>query len=182
MTEPNTAPPAPQPPRPRRWRRLALELGAVAAVVVAVQAWQARDVPGGPAPAFEGVFADGTRRSLADWRAQHPGVTGVYFWAEWCPICKAQEGSVDALRADWPVLSVAMQSGTAAEVAAVLAARGLAWPTAVDVDGRIAAAYGLRGVPAFIVIGADGTIRSVAVGYTTEWGMRLRLWWAAATS
>ena len=33
-------------------------------------------------------------------------------------------------------------------------------------------------VPAFIVIAPDGRISSASVGYTTEIGMRLRLWWA----
>jgi predicted DsbA family dithiol-disulfide isomerase len=74
-----------------------------------------------------------------------------------------------------------MQSGDAAAVAQVLAARGLDWTTAVDADGRIAGRYGLRGVPAFVVLDREGRIRSVSVGYTTEWGIRARLWWAGLT-
>jgi thiol-disulfide isomerase/thioredoxin len=148
-------------------------------VLTAIQWWQTRDVPAGAAPAFEAAFADGSHSDLAAWRAAHPGqVTGLYFWAEWCPICKAQQGSIDALRADWPVLTVAMQSGDAGAVSKSLRDRGLAWPTALDNDGRIAARYGLHGVPALVVIDADGRLRSIAVGYTTEIGMRLRMWWA----
>jgi thiol-disulfide isomerase/thioredoxin len=163
----------------RRWPRWLAEIGVFLLIVLAIQWWQARDVPGGPAPDFEAVFADGRRSGLAAFRAGHPGrVTALYFWAEWCPICRAQQGSVDALRADWPVLTVAMQSGDAAAVAKVQAERGLAWTTAIDPDGRIAARYGLRGVPALVVIGPEGEMRAVAVGYTTEIGMRLRLWWA----
>lgn len=138
-------------------------------------------MPAGPAPDFEAPFADGSRGSLAAWRAAHPGQpVAVYFWAEWCPICKAQEGTVDALRADWPVLTVAMQSGDAAAVSRVLRERGLAWPAALDPDGRIAARYGIRAVPALVVVDARGRLRSVAVGYTTGIGMRARLWWAGA--
>lgn len=179
----STPPDSPRAPRFRRWRHYAIEALIFIAVLFVIQAWQGRDVPDGPAPAFEASWADGSRSTLATWRNRHPGkVTGLYFWAEWCPICSTQEGSIDALHADWPVLTVAMQSGAPAKVAEVLAARGLDWQTAVDSDGRIAADYGLRGVPAFIVIAPDGTIRSVAVGYTTEAGMRLRLWWAQLTS
>jgi thiol-disulfide isomerase/thioredoxin len=104
----------------------------------------------------------------------------VYFWADWCPICKAQEGSVDAVQRDWPVLTVAMQSGNAAAVANFLHRRGLAWPTVIDADGAIARRFGVRGVPTLVVVGPDGEMRSVMVGYTTEAGMRLRLWWAGA--
>lgn len=102
----------------------------------------------------------------------------VYFWADWCPICRAQQGSIDDLGRDWPVLTVAMQSGDGAAVSRVLRERGLNWAAAVDADGRIAAQYGLHGVPALAIIDARGALRSMAVGYTTEAGMRARLWWA----
>jgi thiol:disulfide interchange protein len=167
--------------RARRWTRWALELGVFVAVLLVIQWWQARDVPEGPAPAFTGATASGAETSLEKWRAAHPGrPVVVYFWADWCPICKAQEGSVDAVQRDWPVLTVAMQSGNAAAVANFLHRRGLAWPTVIDADGAIARRFGVRGVPTLVVVGPDGEMRSVMVGYTTEAGMRLRLWWAGA--
>lgn len=165
--------------KPSRWRRWAVEIGIFVAVFFAIQAWMARDVPRGAAPDFATVAADGRALGLAGWRAAHPGkAVGVYFWADWCPICTAQEGTIDGVQADHPVLTVAMRSGDAAAVARVLAERGLAWTTAVDADGRIAQAYGLRGVPAFVVVDPSGAIRSVALGYATGWGLRARLWWA----
>ena len=174
--------PDPHPPKPverHRWLRWALDAALIVLVIVAVQLWQTRHVPFGAAPAFAGPLAAGGQGSLAAWRAAHPGgPVAVYFWADWCPICKAQQGSISGLAEDWPVLTVAMQSGDAADVAKVLAERGLAWPTVVDEDGAITARYGLAGVPALAVVGADGQLRAVAVGYTTALGMHLRLWWA----
>lgn len=160
-------------------RRWLLDAVLLVAVVVGIQAWQQRDVPKGPAPAIVGRLADGRPFDLTAWRASHPGSpVALHFWAEWCPVCSKEEGNVSAILADWPVITVAMQSGTPAQVAGHLQARGLAWPTVADGDGGIAEAYGLKGVPAFVVIGRDGAIRSVSTGYTTELGMRLRLWWA----
>lgn len=174
-----TDPTPDEPRKTRRWTRWLGDIALVLLVLLGVHWWQTRDVPAGPAPDFDAVFADGSRASLAAWRAAHPGqVTAVYFWAEWCPICKAQEGSIDALQSDWPVLTVAMQSGDAAAVAKVLGERQLSWTTALDPDGRIAARYGLRGVPALVVIDPQGRLETVTVGYTTELGMRLRLIWA----
>ena len=175
MPAPATIPPTRRP----RWQRWLIDAVLIALVFAAVQLWQTRHVPVGPAPAFAGPLAAGGQGSLAAWRAAHPGgPVAVYFWADWCPICKAQQGSVSSLAEDWPVLTVAMQSGDAADVAKVLAERGLAWPTVVDEDGAITARYGLAGVPALAVVGADGQLRAVAVGYTTALGMHLRLWWA----
>ncbi len=175
-----TAEPAREPPR---WRRWVVEIGIFVAIFFAIQAWMARDVPAGAAPDFATIAANGRALSLSEWRAAHPGqAVGVYFWADWCPICTAQQGTIDAVQADYPVLTVAMQSGVAAAVASVLAERGLDWTTAIDADGRIAQAYGLRGVPAFVIVDPAGTIRSVSLGYTTGWGLRARLWWAGLSS
>lgn len=166
-------------PKLRRWRRWGVEIGIFLLAFLAIQFWQTRDVPSGPAPAFVARMADGSDISLVTWRERHPGQpVALYFWADWCPVCKAQEGSVDSLQRDWPVLSVAMQSGNEAQVAGQLKQRQLAWPTVVDEQGELSQAYGLQGVPALVVIDPQGQLSSVAVGYTTPWSMRLRLWWA----
>lgn len=163
-----------------KWRRWLLEIVLFAGMFIAIQAWQQRDVPRGPAPVTAGTLADGQVFDLSAWRQRHPDTpVALHFWAEWCPICSTEEGSITAVAGDWPVMTVAMQSGTADQVRQHLRDKGLAWPALVDADGRIAAAYGLKGVPAFVVIGRDGAIRSVSTGYTSELGMRARLWWAA---
>lgn len=162
-----------------RWRRWLGNALMVAGVLVAVSWWQARDVPGGPAPALAAPTTDGRVLTLAQWRAAHPGQpVALHFWADWCPICKLEEHSIGRVAGDAPVLGVAMQSGSGANVARVMAQRGLGWPTLVDADGSQARAWGVHAVPAFIVIAPDGRISSASVGYTTEIGMRLRLWWA----
>ncbi|MFZ5482914.1 MAG: protein disulfide oxidoreductase [Pseudomonadota bacterium] len=163
----------------RKALRWLIEAGLVVAVFFAIQAWQQRDVPAGPAPEFMGILADGSPISLTEWRLRHPGrAMGLHFWAEWCPICATEESSISALMADYPVLTVAMQSGPAPQVAAYLAKQGLPWPAVVDADGQISRRYGLKGVPALVVIDPAGQIRSVSTSYTTSIGMRIRLWWA----
>jgi len=166
----------------RNWRSHALTLLVMLAVVLGVNAWQTRRIPDGTAPAFSAPLAGapaGTLISLDEWRARHPGrAVALHVWAEWCPICRMEEGSVTAVQADWPVLTIAMRSGEAAQVARVLDQRQLHWSAAVDTSGSLSARYGLQAVPAFIVLDAQGNIRHAAVGYTTEPGMRVRLWLA----
>jgi thiol-disulfide isomerase/thioredoxin len=158
-----------------------------AAVVFAVQAWQTRAVTSGPAPNVE-VFLvqpDGTssKSTLQDWRAQYPGQpVALHFWADWCPICRTEESSITRLTADWPVLTVAMQSGPSDNVRKVFQKRELPWNATADERGVATRAFGFNAVPAFVVIDSKGNLRTPTVGYTTEIGMRLRLWWASLLS
>ncbi|AAU90446.1 putative suppressor for copper-sensitivity D [Methylococcus capsulatus str. Bath] len=158
-----------------RWRR-ALRWGAVVALFFAVQGVLNRDMASGPAPAIEGSFLDGSPASLDGLRGR-PAL--VYFWASWCPICGTMEDEIGVLARDHAVITVAYQSGDAGEVARHVAERRLDWRVVPDPDGTIGAAYGIRGVPAFFVLGPDGTIHSRNVGFTPEWLLRLRLWLAA---
>ena len=164
------------------WRSHALTLLVFALVYAGIHGWQTRAIPSGAAPAFATPSATAQTLDtieLDPWRARHPDrAVALHFWAEWCPICRLEEASITALQTDWPVLTVAMQSGEAARVQAVLRQRGLPWQAAVDADGSLSRRYGLGVVPAFVVLDAQGRIRFAELGYTSEAGMRLRLWWA----
>jgi thiol-disulfide isomerase/thioredoxin len=174
----NAAPAKPEKTTPR-WRRWAGEALLFIVIVAGVQFWQARDAPRGPAPEFAGHLVDGQPFDLAAWRAAHAGrPVLLYFWAEWCPICKTTAGNVTNISADWPVTSIAIQSGTAEQVARVMAEKGYRWPTLADPAGEVLRQYGLAGTPAFVVINPAGDVRFVSLGYTSELGLRLRLWWA----
>lgn len=143
--------------------------------VLVLQHQRGRDVAAGPAPALAGTTLDGRPFDLAQLRGR-PAL--VYFWASWCGVCKAMQHNIDALQNDVPMISVALQSGNAAAVRRYLAERGSSMPTLPDEDGAAAARYGIRGVPAAFILGPDGNIRYTSLGYSTEWGLRLRLWLA----
>ncbi len=129
----------------------------------------------GPAPALQGIMLSGEQASLEDFRGK-PVL--VHFWATWCPICRTEEGSIDSLAADYPVLTVATGSGEAADIRKYLADNDLEFPVLMDESGMLGVRWGIRGVPSSFVVDADGQIRHVAVGYTTELGLRIRLWLA----
>lgn len=84
-----------------------------------------------------------------------------------------------AVAQDWPVLTVAARSGSGAKVAQFMAQRGLNWPTTVvDPNGEVGQRFGMAMVPVWVVLNPNGHISSVSAGYTTELGMRARLWLA----
>lgn len=160
----------------RKWRRHLIEALIFIIVIVGIRAWQQRDVVSGPAPALTGVLLDGKPYFLPEKPAQ-PVL--VHFWATWCPVCKAEQGSIQAIADDHPqVITVAMQSGNPDEVARHLREQQLSFPVLNDADGSISAAWGVHAVPASFIIDRDGKIRFVEIGYTTGIGLRLRLWLA----
>jgi thiol-disulfide isomerase/thioredoxin len=163
----------------RRAGRWLVELAVVAIAFVAVHAFVTRGIVRGPLPPLHGVLADGTATSVTQWQQASGGDAFLlYVWATWCPICKTVEGSIDAVARDAPVLTVAMQSGSGAEVGRFLAARGYRWPTLVDGDARLSRQLGVDAVPTLIFVDRTGRVRAVTQGYTSEIGIRLRLWWA----
>lgn len=156
-----------------------IDIAIILGIVFAVQAWRTRDVPSGQIPDFAFVVADGGFKTLDDWRAEHPGSAAmVYFWAEWCPICRTIEGRIDEVAAHWPVLTVAMQSGDGDKVRKYLVERDLDWTAAIDERGQLAANLGIRGVPTMLILDPAGNIRFSEMGLTSATGLRLRLWWA----
>ena len=157
-----------------------LEALLVVGIVAAVQLWQSRGLADGVAPALAGTLSDGRAASLAEALEAAGGrPVLVVFWATWCPVCKAEEGNIDAVAGDWPTLTVAMQSEGAAAVGKHLKARGLGFGAIVDDEGRHAADWKVRGVPTHFIVDSAGNIRFRLVGYTTELGLRARLWWAS---
>lgn len=161
--------------KPRRWWRWLLEIVLILAVVLLLRAWLARDLAYGPVPEFEGNLLDGSPVVLADF-ADQPML--LHFWATWCPVCRLEEGEIMRLSRSHPVLTVAMQSGTAAEVDTHLTKRERELAVVNDPEGHLARAFGVRAVPSTFIIDRDGRIVFRKQGYAPPLELRLRLWLA----
>lgn len=164
------------PPEPRRWprrlRRLAIELLLLLALVAALDWYRAPD-----ARAVAGARLATTQGAQVDFQAQRQP-TVLYVWAEWCGYCRHTSPAIERLhRSGHRVVSLAMQSGTDAQVQAYMRAHGLTFPVVNDPDGAISQALGV-GVTPTIAIVSDGRMRLATSGWTSEFGLRLRLWLA----
>ena len=71
-----------------------------------------------------------------------------------------------------------MQSGTNNAVQQYMREQGVTFPVINDADGQLSSAWGVRGVPASFIVDTEGKIKYVEIGYTTEIGLRIRLWLA----
>ncbi|MCQ8103832.1 protein disulfide oxidoreductase [Methylomonas sp. SURF-2] len=106
------------------------------------------------------------------------GPAMVYFWAEWCGVCRGMQDNVTAVLHDTAGLTVALRSGDKPRLAEYLDNNKLDWPVVDDRDGAIGQLYGVSAVPALFFLNRQGRIVFTSSGYTSEWGLRLRLWLA----
>ena len=135
--------------------------------------WKTRDAPGGNLAEFSGVLMDGTAFTIAEF-AGKPVL--FHFWATWCPICDLQKNNVQSISQDYPVITIASWSEGEAEVKAYMLENQLTFPVMLDNSGKLAQTFGLKGVPASFILDPHGEIRFIETGYSTEPGLRFRLW------
>ncbi|MGB1109395.1 MAG: protein disulfide oxidoreductase [Gammaproteobacteria bacterium] len=165
-----------KPPKKTNRARSWLIYGSLFFVVfMAVSTIQTRNLLEGPAPEFEAFTLAGPYFSLKERRGE-PLI--VHFWATWCPVCKAEEGTINSLAEDADIITIAMQSGDHAEVAKHMRDRELKFPVIVDEDGSLSRQYRVRGVPTTYILDSNGEIRFSDVGFATEAGLRARYWLA----
>lgn len=151
------------------WQQLLLFLVAF----IALSSWLKGDMASGTAPELTGFATNGEAFSLETPRTE-PLL--IHFWASWCPVCKLEQGSIDSIAEDHTVITVAMQSGSALEVEHYMEEQGIRAATLVDEEGTLSQRFGVTAVPATFILSADGQIRFIERGFTTELGLRARIW------
>lgn len=151
-----------------------LLLLAFVVIGMAINLYRTWDIRGEPAPRLQAKTLSGETFSLV----AHEKPVLVYFWASWCPVCRFSETGVDAIARDYPVISVAMQSGGEAELRQYLQENGLGFAVIADEQGILSRQWSVRAVPSSFIIDESNRVRFAETGYTPSWGLRLRLWWA----
>ncbi len=126
---------------------------------------------GDVAPDWTLEDGDGVESSLADYRGR---LLVLNFWATWCPHCQNAIPAMQRLHDEYKDRGVAILGINCRERIGVDPVRfvrdqGFDYPILVA-GGAVASRYGVRGIPAFFVIGPDGRLlhRSVGFGATQE--------------
>ena len=158
-----------------RWFRNVVEVLLVLLVLIAVRAWMHRDMLSGAAPEFSGELLNGEIYTLATDK-RRPLL--LHFWASWCPVCKLEQSSIQSISVEHRVITIAMTSGEAEEVKAYMQQENLQFPVINDPEGRLARQFGVRAVPSSFIIDENNNILFRETGFTTETGLRFRLWLA----
>ena len=122
---------------------------------------------GDVAPDFTVEMLDGSRITLSDLRGK---VVLVNFWATWCPPCRQemshlQKDVIDRF-AGKDVVVLPISRGEKREtVEAFIEKMGYTFPVGLDGDQSIYKKYASNYIPRSVVVGKDGKVVYVAVGY-----------------
>lgn len=119
---------------------------------------------GSKAPDFKAFTLDSIPREkrLSDYRRQ---VTLINVWATWCPPCRVEMPSIEALhRAYGPkglkILAVSIDDpGTEETIRTFVKQYGLTFEVLHDPKAKISETYDIMGYPETLIVGKDGVIR-----------------------
>lgn len=117
------------------------------------------------APDFTLKSLNGETLSLSDFRGKPVMLT---FWKIDCPACEVQMPHTQALYNEWQNEEIAVLTINVGDRAALVqefvTSRRLTFPTLLDLQGKVAAAYGIIGVPTTFFIDAEGILKAYQIG------------------
>ncbi|MDR2536285.1 MAG: TlpA family protein disulfide reductase [Treponema sp.] len=114
---------------------------------------------------FSLPLADGNTVTLSSLKGN---VVFLNFWATWCPPCREEMPSMEALYQRFKnrglaILSVDIQENPR-QVNGFMKKFGLTFPAALDASGSVSSKYRVRGIPATFILDRNGAVIISVVG------------------
>ena len=103
----------------------------------------------------------------------------VHFWAVWCPICKIEAPNIQTMSENFEVITIAVKSGSDEKIQEYLNNQNLDFKFINDEDGYLAQKFGISAYPTTIIYDKNRDVVFSDVGYTSTWGLWLRMLWAS---
>ena len=124
---------------------------------------------GKQAPDFTLTSLEGRELSLSDLKGS---VVVLDFWATWCGPCVAALPHLDKIYADYQEKGLKMyavnQRESKEKVAAFVENKALKIPVLMDTNAAVGKSYKVSGIPQTVIIGKDGVVRKVYIGFNPQ--------------
>jgi thiol-disulfide isomerase/thioredoxin len=139
-----------------------------------VAVWAAPDtssLEGKPAPEVSLKTLDGKEMKLSELKGH---VVVLDFWATWCPPCRKSLPHLNKVAADQSLTAKGLKvfavncKEPPEKVKAFLDKNDLHFNVPLDSDGATMQGYLISGIPTTVVVGRDGVIRNVFIGFGGE--------------
>ncbi len=138
-----------------------------------ILSYQQREMITGEAPTINALNTLGQSISLTQ---NEP--TLIYFWGTWCSVCRITSPMINSLSSDAKVISIAVSSGTDANINQFIDEHDYHFDVINDKTG-IAQTWGVLAYPSIYIVDAQGQIRFKTSGATSSWGLRIRMFLAS---
>ncbi|WP_457602407.1 protein disulfide oxidoreductase [Nitratifractor sp.] len=99
----------------------------------------------------------------------------IQFWGTWCPVCRQEIDNIERVARHYPVLTIAVESGSDAEIRQWMKDKGVDFPVLSDPSGRLAKRFDVGVYPTSFIYDSRGTLKFTVTGYTTTLGLLARL-------
>jgi peroxiredoxin len=115
-----------------------------------------------PAVDFELPNINGSSVRLSKFRGERPVL--IYFWATWCPYCLSVRPEISKLRekmgpSEMEILGINVGGSDSFErLKRYQEGHPVPWPMLYDGDGKVSKAYGVQGIPLFVLVNKEGDV------------------------
>lgn len=106
-------------------------------------------------------------------------VAVMYFWGSWCDICRYTSPAVETLHQNGtPVVAIAVQSGSDADIQSYMQQHGLSFPTVNQSSQAWPQQWQIAATPTFVFM-KNGRVVHTSTGWGSYWGLKSRVWLSA---
>ena len=102
----------------------------------------------------------------------------IHFWATWCPTCKLEASNIQTLSEHYNVITIAVKSGSDEKINNYLKEHELDFKVINDADGVLASQFAVPAYPTTFIYDKNNKLSFSEVGYTSTFGLWLRILWA----
>lgn len=140
----------------------------------AISLYKSQELNSEPLSKIKATLTNGSHFSTAD---KKPLL--MHFWATWCPTCKLEATNISYLANYYEVITIAVNSGSDAEINSYLKENNLDLKVINDKEGLLARKFNIAAYPTTFIYNKDRELTFSEVGYTSTLGLFLRVWWSS---
>lgn len=155
-------------------KEIAFFLIIITILANAMSLYKSSDLNKNPLSLTNVSLLDGSKYTLSDTKP-----TLIHIWATWCPTCKVEASNIQTVSNYYDVLTVAVKSGSNYDLNAWLKDSNYNFNVINDSSGFISSKFNVSVFPTTLIYNKNKDLVFSDVGYTSTWGLFLRMWWAS---